>query len=410
MNPGGCTLHPAPCILHPASLTKKPGICHVLLDYYPQTGGAEVQARRLARYQREQGYPVCVIARRRLADPVERQWPAHEEIDGIPVYRVPVWGRGRGAALSYFLGGLGLLFRHRREYQVLHAHMLAAPAILGGLAGLLLRKRVVAKASGGGWQIRSNISDLQRSPVSLWLLRHTLHRILAISREIAADLGQLGFPTAQVTYLPNGIDVREFAPADEPQAAVRQRLGLPIDGLILVFTGRLRPVKNLAPLIEAVALLIGDFPTLRLALVGDGLEQPRLEQQVDALHLAGRVVFTGDAPDVRPYLHAADAFVLPSLKEGLSNSLLEAMAVGLPVVATAVGGAPDLIRPGENGVLLPPNPTPVQIADALRPLLTDPARRRTVGRLARQTVVEQCAFEVVGERVLALYHELVGDC
>ncbi len=382
-------------------------VCHLLLEYYPHIGGAEVQARRLARYQREQGYDVCVIARRRLVEPVERQWPAHEEIDGLPVYRVPVWGRGREAALSYFLGGLWLLLRHRREYQIIHAHMLAAPAILGGLAGLLLRKRVVAKASGGGWQIRSNISDLQRSLMSRWLLRHTLHRILAISREIAADLGQLGFPPAQVTYLSNGIDVREFAPADEPQAAVCQRLGLPIDGPTLVFTGRLRPVKNLAPLVEAMALLATDFPALRLLLVGEGPERDRLTQLAQTLNRADQVVFVGDVPDVRPYLHAADIFVLPSLKEGLSNSLLEAMAVGLPAVATAVGGAPDLIEDGVNGYLLPPNPTPEQIAEALAALLRTPDRAREMGRRARQTVVECCSFEVVGQKLLALYQELL---
>lgn len=396
--------------LHPSSLTDKPGVCHVLLDYHPQTGGAEIQARRLAQYQREQGYAVCVLARRRLADPVEREWPACEEIDGLPVYRVPVRGRGRWAALSYFLGGLWLLFRHRREYQVLHAHMLTAPAVLSGVAGLLLRKRVVAKASGGGLRVQSNVSELQRSPASRWLLRHTLHRILAISREIAADLTQLGFPPEQVTYLPNGIDVHAFAPAAGPKATIRQRLGLPVDGLILVFTGRLRPVKNLAPLVEAVALLAADFPTLRLLLVGAGVERARLEQLAQTLNLADRVTFAGETLDVRPYLHAADVFALPSLKEGLSNAMLEAMAVGLPVLATAVGGAPDLIRPGENGVLLPPAPSPAQIVEALRPLLTDPARRQALGQRARQTVVEQCAFEVVGERILALYRELGGDC
>ena len=122
-------------------------VCHLLLSYYPLTGGAEVQARRLACYQREQGYAVCVVARRRLADPAEQRWPAHEDVDGVPVYRIPVWGKNRLAAFSYLLGGFWLLLCHVGEYQVIHAHMLAAPALLGGLAGRLLRKKVVAKAS-----------------------------------------------------------------------------------------------------------------------------------------------------------------------------------------------------------------------------------------------------------------------
>lgn len=381
----------------------KLGICHLLLDYYPRTGGAEVQARRLARYQHERGHTVLVIARRRLDDAEERRWPPCELIDGVPVYRVSVWGHGRLAAVSYFLGGLWLLLRHTKKYQVIHAHMLSAPAVLGGIAGWLLGKRVVAKASGGGFQIRSNISDLQASAGQRWLLRHTLHCLLAINREIAADLERMGFPARQITYLPNGIDVQEFRPADEPLVQIRRRLGLPVEGPILVFTGRLRQVKNLATLVEAVALVAGDFPTVCLVIVGEGRERERLERCVAALELAERVRFIGEVNDVRPYLHAADLFVLPSLKEGLSNSMLEAMACGIPVVATAVGGAPDLICHGENGLLLSPNPSPEEIAAALRMLLDNLALCREMGRRARQTVVETCAFEIVGEQLLALY-------
>jgi len=381
----------------------KPGICHLLLEYYPRTGGAEVQARRLARYQREQGYPVCIIARRLMDDQEERRWPSYELLDGIPVYRIPVWGRDRLAAVSYFLGGLWLLLRHAGEYQVIHAHMLAAPAVVGGIAGWLLGKQVVAKASGGGFRVRSNISELQSSPTQRWLLRHTLCHLLAINREIATDLERMGFPAQQIVYLPNGIDVHEFRPSEEPKSQVRQRLGLPVGGSLLVFTGRLRQVKNLNPLLDALALLSADFPAAHLVLVGEGSERGRLEQHAAELGLGERVRFIGGVDDVRPYLHAADLFVLPSLKEGLSNSMLEAMACGLPVVATAVGGASDLIRPGENGVLLTPAPSPDEIAAALRPLLNDPALCREMGRRARQTVVETCSFEVVGERLLALY-------
>lgn len=384
------------------------GICHLLLDYYPQTGGAEIQARRLARYQRAQGHAVCVIAARRTDDPLERTWPAQEQVDSTPVYRISVRGRGRRAALGYFLGGLWLLLRHSNEYQIIHAHMLSAPAVLGGIAGRLLGKRVVAKASGGGFQIRSNVSDLQRSSARQRLLRHTIHRFLAINHEIAADLEHMGFPAEQITYLPNGIDVHDFAPSDRPKGEIRRRLGLPAEAPIVAYTGRLRQVKNLLPLLEGIAQLSTGFPDLHLVLAGDGPERPMLQRRTQELNLTNWITFAGDVRDVRPYLHAADLFVLPSLKEGLSNSMLEAMACGLPVVATAVGGAPDLIQSGENGLLLSPMPSPDEIAEALRPLLADAAWRRAMGQRARQTIVEQCAFEVVGERILALYRELTG--
>lgn len=385
----------------------KSSICHLLLGYYPQPGGAEIQAQRLASYQREQGLQVCVVARRRLVDPIERAWPAYEEIDGIPVYRVPVWGKGHLAALTYFLFGLWQLFRLRHRYQVIHAHMLSAPALLGGLAGRLLGKKVVAKASGGGFQVRSNISDLQHSSLRRGVLCHTLDRFLSINRQIAADLTQLGFPPEKITYLPNGIDVNAFALSSESPERYRQRLNLPQKGTTLVYTGRLRPVKNVPVLLKSLFLLKDQFSSLYMLIVGDGAERPKLEAMVDELTLRNRVFFIGNVSDVRPYLHAADVFVLPSLKEGLSNSMLEAMAVGLPVVATAVGGAPDLIEDGVNGILLSANPTLAEITEALASLLKEPDRAREMGRRARQTVVECCSFEVVGERIISLYQELL---
>lgn len=382
-------------------------VCHLLLGYYPQTGGAEIQARRLAAYQRKQGLQVCVVARRRLADPVERTWSPYEEIDGVPVYRVPVWGKKHLAALTYFLSGLWQLLRLRRRYRIIHAHMLSAPAMLGGLAGRLLGKKVVAKASGGGFRVRSNISDLQRSSLRRHLLQRTLARILSINREIATDLRRLGFAPRQIVYLPNGIDVQAFAPSPEPPEKHRQRLGLPTEGPVMAFTGRLRPVKNLPLLLESLALLRDRLPTLYLLVVGDGIERPKLEALVDKLNLGPHVSFIGNVSDVRPYLYAADFFMLPSLKEGLSNSMLEAMAVGLPVIATAVGGAPDLIENGVNGILLPPQPSPEVIAEAIVALWDVPDRAREMGRRARQTVVEQCSFDVVGKKITALYQELL---
>jgi glycosyltransferase involved in cell wall biosynthesis len=385
------------------------GICHLILSYHPLIGGAEIQARRLASYQRKQGMQVCVIARRCLAEPGERTWPAYELIDDIPLYRVPVWGREHLAALTYVISGLRQLVLLRHRYQVIHAHMLAAPALLGGLAGRLLDKVVVAKASAGGFRVRSNISDLHRSPLRRRLLVDTLDRVLAINREIGTELEGLGFPPEQIAYVPNGIDVHEFAPAPAPPDRYRQRLGLPVDGPAMVYVGRLRPSKNLSPLLESLALLRDQFPTLYLVVVGAGEVRPYLEALVETLGLGGRAFFVGAVSDVRPYLHASDVFVRSSLKEGLSNAMLEAMATGLPVVATTVGGALDLIQPGENGLLLPTDPTPEQIARTLRPLIGDPGLRQAMGRSARRTVVECCAFEVVGTRMLSLYEALLRE-
>jgi glycosyltransferase involved in cell wall biosynthesis len=398
-------------------------VCHLLLSYYPQIGGTEIHAHRLARHQITQGLRVCVVAGRRLGDPIEKTWPSYEEIDGVPVYRVPIRGTDHAASLSYLASAMQQLVRLHRYYQVIHAHMISAPAVVGGLAGRLLRKKVVAKVSRGGTG-RIRISDDLLDPGSLsktgslsdrikdlWL-KASVDRYLAISGSIAGELRQLGFPRDKVISIPNGIDVSEFAPSDEDIAVQRARLGLSY-GPLLTYVGLLRPRKNLGVLIEALPLLLESHPDLRVALVGSGVEtcmeeENRLRALQQELCLRDHVFFIEHTQEVVKYLQTSQVFVIPSYSEGLSNAMLEAMAVGLPIVATPISGAEDLIQDGLNGVLLPIGPTPGEVAQAIDALLEDADRAREMGRRARQTVVEHCSFEAVGEQILALYRELIG--
>jgi glycosyltransferase involved in cell wall biosynthesis len=172
--------------------------------------------------------------------------------------------------------------------------------------------------------------------------------------------------------------------------------------------GRLDPVKNQFALLEAVAALRQSLPGLRLTVVGDGPLRSALETQADRLGVREGVTFTGARSDTPDLMRAFDIFVLPSLNEGISNTILEAMATGLPVVATRVGGNPELVADGVTGRLYDPG-VPGALEAALMPYVTDPALRDAHGRAARERVVQNFSLDAMVNRYVALYDELLAD-
>ena len=171
---------------------------------------------------------------------------------------------------------------------------------------------------------------------------------------------------------------------------------------IVVYTGRLDEVKGIRCLLQAWPLVRARYETATLIVVGDG----SLRQVVDE-HASAGVVATGRVADVKPYLEAADAFVLPSRSEASSIALLEAMAVGLPVVATGVGGTLDLIADGDNGLLVAPE-DPGALARGLLRLLDEPGRRRAMGEAARRAVLDSHRVETRVERLVELYRSVIA--
>jgi L-malate glycosyltransferase len=172
----------------------------------------------------------------------------------------------------------------------------------------------------------------------------------------------------------------------------------------LVYVGRLHEQKGLDVLLTALAA-VQSSPSPALSLVGTGPFEERLRALVYELGISGDVEFAGVRQSLTPLLHGADVFVLPSRAEGLSNSLLEAMAIGLPVVASAIPGNTDVIQSGVNGLLSDPG-DPAALADALERLLSDGGLRRRLGEAARRTVEERFALEEVAARYRELYEEL----
>lgn len=236
-----------------------------------------------------------------------------------------------------------------------------------------------------------------------WGATQTDH-VVAVSEPLHRYLVErVRVPESKVSVIPNGVDTERFRPATLTGAApsLRARLGLgsaPVIGHV----ARLAPVKNQPLLVDAFAMVRHRVPAARLVIVGDGSERAAIEAKVAEHALGEAVHLVGEARDIPAILREFDLFALPSKAEGTSMSVLEAMATGVPVVASAVGGTPDLLDHGQCGVLVPPNDT-AALAAAFGDLLETPERRRALARAARARVEERYSEETVARRYERLY-------
>jgi glycosyltransferase involved in cell wall biosynthesis len=216
------------------------------------------------------------------------------------------------------------------------------------------------------------------------------------ARDWIADAA--GLPQEQFNVIPNGVDSDFFAPCADKHAA-KLALGQPTDRPLILSVGNVKPIKGQHVLVEAARL----FKSARSPnTVVVGAEHQSLCPNGAPAPDANDVRFVGRQENVKAWYDAADLFVLPSLFEGLSNALLEAMACGLPVVATDVGGNPDVVRPGVNGLLVPPANAGA-LGLAVRALLADPAKCHAYGQAARSTVLEQFRLDLAAARTAAAY-------
>jgi glycosyltransferase involved in cell wall biosynthesis len=198
------------------------------------------------------------------------------------------------------------------------------------------------------------------------------------------------------------VDLNRFAPVSaDKKMQLRKQLNLPA-GTLAIFGGRFEPEKRLEQLLDVWKKIRLGEGKAWLVLAGSGSEEKRLRDMADE-----SVIFPGAVEDFVPYLQASDIFILPSATEGLSNSLLEAMACGLPAIATNVGGAPDVMTHGEEGWLIVPD-APVELDEALTILIGNAALRERLGVAARKKIGSKYSLEAVVQGLDGLYAKLLG--
>lgn len=243
------------------------------------------------------------------------------------------------------------------------------------------------------------------------LLRPFIHRYIAVSRDLETWLRDaVGIAADKVRQIYNGVDGDRFQPRGAQRPGLLPEGFLPDDGMLIGSVGRLVEVKDQRTLVQAFATLVGDDPALRarlrLLIVGDGPLRGALETQAEALGVADLLWLPGDRDDVAALLREMDIFVLPSLAEGISNTVLEAMASGLPVIATRTGGNPELVEDGVNGCLFPVGDAQ-SLAAQLAELVTDTAKRRVMGEQSRARVDARFNWARAVDEYLSVYDSLL---
>ena len=208
-------------------------------------------------------------------------------------------------------------------------------------------------------------------------------------------------PPSRVAVVPLGLDLDDLLALPPSGGGLREALDLHADDVVFGYVGRLVPIKDVPTLLDAFSAVAARAPSARLVIAGDGPERPALQQRVEALGLARAVRFAGWRTDL-PALYATfDAVVLSSRNEGTPIAVIEAMAAGRPVVATSVGGVPDVVADGKTGMLVPPGDSR-KLVDALIALVDGPALRRSLGAAGRQAV-ERYRSERLVEDIFDLY-------
>jgi glycosyltransferase involved in cell wall biosynthesis len=315
---------------------------------------------------------------------------------GVKLQTVPrinrIWHISR---VPQFIGAL----RAERP-SIFHAHLTwPLSCKYGLLAAVTARVQAVVATA----QLCVDLSGRGLLQLQPRLISAGVDRYIAVSRAVAYQLcNDFRIPASKVRIIHNGIAAGRFEERANP--LLRAALTRGSAQRIVLMIGRLeKKQKGQQYLITAAA----QVPDAMFVLAGDGPDRGALEEQARALGVDNRVLFLGHREDIPDLLAASDVFVLPSLYEGLPLSILEAMAAGRPVIASAIGGNDEVIENGENGLLVP-QADPEALAGALRALLSDPALARRLAEAGRSRVRRELAAETMVERVMQVYDEVLG--
>jgi glycosyltransferase involved in cell wall biosynthesis len=354
-------------------------------------GGPERQIVTHARYARERGYAPVIMSFAENGNDNAVLRKAEEA--GLDTHLVHASGPFDPSCVRRLCAEL-----RRRDVRVLVSHGYKAN-VVGRLASWLARVPKVAVSRG--WTAETLRVRLYERLDRVFLRR--ADHVVAVSDGQAVKLLQSGVPRERLTVIRNSIDLDAYpGPCEVP---VRRQLGLPENALLVATAGRLSPEKNQRDLVAAAELAVRECDSLFFAVCGDGAMREELEAMARHKGLSGRFLFLGFRRDVRSLLHGIDIFVLPSLTEGLPNVVLEACACAKPVVATAVGGTPEVVEHGETGYLVPPG-DPAAIARRIVQLAKDPDRRRRMGGNGRILVERQFDYPAQTEQYHRLYQWL----
>lgn len=379
----------------------------LISTYFPVWGGAQKQIFQLSKYLLEKDVQLFVLTR---ALPGTKKY---EKIGGIDIYRVFVTNRFKFLdSLLYTFFSLFWLLRNRHRFNILHCYQIYSPATIGVLAKRLLgSKNVVVKVTASNEY--GEVQEVKRLPFTNFRIKllKKVDRFIVVNRQMEKELSLLGIPCSRVNYIPNGVDIPDES-SFQPQVKMKFRklLGLNFEKIV-IFTGRLSQEKCLDTLLLAWEKISSLHPEAHLIVLGNGGSMRNVEKEIiqlrSSLKLDTSVHMLGKVDNVLDYLLASDIFVLPSISEGLSNSLLEAMAAGLGIVAGDNDGNRQVVRDGENGLLVQPKDVE-KLFSALLNLIENTDYTYQLGKKAKETVARDFSLKNIAQEHIDLYRKCLS--
>jgi len=371
-------------------------------QFRPLMGGYEVAAERLSAALARLGLRVVVVTERR-----NRDWPMMECVDGYEVRRLSCWYRRHFHTITSLFSFTGFLLRRGRKFDVWHVHQYGFHAALAVALGRALGRPVVLNLpSSGAMGIETAIgAGIVGRILRFFHLR--VSACLVVSEETREEAIRFGLPMEHIHFVPYGLDGRQFhAASPEERAAARCALGLDCEKLAL-HVGRLSAEKNPVGLLNAWAAV--DANTRKgalLALVGNGPDWDQVHAKAHAPELSGSVHLAGRCSDVALWYRAADFYVISSHIEGLSISMIEALASGLPVISTRVSGSSILVDSPAAGLVVDVGNV-TALAAAIETLLTDKSMRMQLTENARPLFESRFSLETFSTKTILLYKSLL---
>jgi len=367
-------------------------------NFYPYIGGAEKQALELSKALVQAGASVSVLTRRLPG------LLARETTQGILVHRTAAWGAGIINALVFLLSAFYFLWKKSSSYDVIHVHLASSPALAACIVGSLCNKRVIIKVGGGRGIGEIAVSSRSfAGKMKLMFFRIFNPQFVTVTKDLVEELAMQGLEK-NACVIPNGVDVNLYSPASVLEKGdIRKDLAWR-EGSVLLYVGRLAPEKLLPKFLEVLKQAIGTgISTVSFYLIGAGPEEEAIKQMSRKLGIEGQVNILPPTDAIHKYYKGADIFVLPSISEGLSNSLLEAMASGLAVLASRVGGTKETIEEQKTGLLFEPQDEE-EIYKQLTTMIGRPQLVRTMGMAARETALKNYSLEATARKYMDLYN------
>lgn len=390
-------------------------ISHMYPSPVNPTGGIFVHEQVKA--LRDRGHDVRVVSPKGWAPPGLSRWSSYRDVvpedavDDVVVHyprklTLPGGRLGHRNADAFLLGIRGTVRRIHAEWpiDVIHAHMMVPDGWAAARMGHELGVPAVGTAH------RADVLDVPaqgaKARMRVAEAIQTLDAVVTVSRAIGDAADAIARPRRPITVVPNGADAQVFMPRDHAEA--RRRLGIPPEGPVISYVGKLVPRKGVDTLVEAMGILAArsaGAPRLVMAGIG-GMREP-LEQRAAELGVADRITWLGKVPhdDVGWVMSAGDVFVLPSLSEGLPTVVCEAMACGLPVVATAVDGTPEIVDDPATGLLVQPHDAG-GLAAALARVLDHPDMARAMAAEALRRSEAEYTWAANARRMEQVYAQV----